>query len=108
SSESGDLEYDYVLKAGADWRQIMMMYEGISGMDVLPSGELSLETSLGTVTVGTPFVYQVIDGIKKQIPCTYKIHPDGAIGFEMDDQEIDPTEMLIIDPVAIKWSTYFG
>lgn len=108
SSESGDLEYDYVLKAGADWRQILMTYEGVSGMNVLPSGELSLETSLGPVMVGTPFVYQVVNGVKKQIACSYKIHPDGAVGFEMNDLDIDPTEMLIIDPVAIKWSTYFG
>ncbi|MBK7426121.1 MAG: hypothetical protein IPI60_03315 [Saprospiraceae bacterium] len=108
SSETGDLEYDYILKAGADWGQILMMYEGVNSKNVLPSGELELETSLGPVMVGTPFVYQLIDGIRKQIACNYIIHPDGAVGFDINEDDIDPSEMLIIDPVAIKWSTYFG
>lgn len=108
SSESGDLEYDYILKAGADWRQIMMMYEGVNSKSILPTGELSMQTSLGPVLVGTPFVYQVIAGVRKQIACNYIIHTDGAVGFDLDESDIDHSELLIIDPVAIKWSTYFG
>ncbi len=108
TSPENSLEYDYILEPGADYRQIRTVYEGVEHVRPDGNGGLLLRTSVGEAGVGKPYVYQKIAGSEHIVTSTYVILEDGSIGFSLDETQIDPGFPLIIDPVAVVWSTYFG
>lgn len=105
TSEAGDLEFDFVVAPGADPDIIKMKYEGVENPYITREGFLSLQTSLGEVNVGRPFVYQ---NEEKEVQSTYQISEEGIIGFEINKELYSASEYLIIDPIAIVWSTYLS
>jgi len=52
------LEYDFVVAAGADPKQIQVAYEGVDSLRVDAGGDLVLGTALGEVKQQRPRVYQ--------------------------------------------------
>src|SRR5690606_10857669 len=68
------------------------------------SGELLLHTEGGIVTQKKPFVYQEMNGIRKEVAGSYVIDGD-KVGFRV--AKYDTTKPLIIDPV-LAYSTYLG
>lgn len=105
------LEYDFVVEPGADYRQIGISFEGTEQMEIGSSGELVLTVAGKRVIQEKPFVYQEIAGTRSEIAADYAIReatPEGprkTVGFEIGDY--DPTKPLIIDPVLV-FSTYHG
>ncbi len=108
STASGELEYDYIVHPGADQRRIRMHYEGVESVGTDESGELLLLTSAGTVRAGRPYAYQHVNGKEVPIPCTYRILSEDLVGFDLDMSLADPSLPLVIDPVALRWSSYYG
>jgi gliding motility-associated-like protein len=103
--KSGEnLKYDFVVKPGADPKQIRWTYEGIPKVKET-SGSLELTTSLGIVREMPPEVFQDINGSRKAIPCRYRVKKN-EIGFEFPEG-YDKTRELIIDPLLI-FSTFTG
>lgn len=103
------LEYDIVVKPGADPNQVKFQYAGIKGLEVTPTGDLAIKLPDGGVLVQKkPVVYQEIAGTRVAREGKFKLHGDVAghtYGFEVAayDQKI----ALIIDPVLV-YSTYLG
>lgn len=104
----GQLEYDYILHPGARWQDIRFYFEGVGTPYVNQKGEIELTTSQGSVQVGKPYAYQVIDGVEKEVPCEYGLHMEGHVVFLIDEGSVDSDHVLVIDPVAVKWSSYYG
>jgi hypothetical protein len=113
------LEYDFIVTAGADPKTIRMSFEGVDKLEINNGGNLVLHTAAGELVQHAPAIYQVIQGTKQNISYRYalletqstapNIEPAPGsvpqIGFEVG--EYDPRRALVIDPV-LAYSTYLG
>ncbi len=99
------LEYDFVVKPGADPKSIHLKYEGAKGSAVNAQGDLELQVDGGKVAFKSPKVYQEREGQRTEVNGHYRMERDGGVGFEVKDY--DKTKPLVIDPV-LDYSTYLG
>ncbi|TAE51537.1 MAG: hypothetical protein EAZ89_09985, partial [Bacteroidetes bacterium] len=98
------VKYDFILAPGADSRNIRLRYEGVDDIS-LQDGKIIIKTSIRELTEMPPVAYQEIDGVKKEVPCRYKLQGK-TISFDFP-QGYDARYALVIDPVLI-FSTYSG
>ena len=101
-----DLEYDFVVKPGGQPDAIRLAFDGLKGLSVSVSGELTMKLPVGDLKKAKPYAYQTIRGEEKVVDVRYKLLPDQTLGFEVGNY--DPTQPLVIDPVVILWSTFLG
>jgi uncharacterized repeat protein (TIGR01451 family) len=99
------LEYDFNVAPGADPAQIKLRFEGAQNLRVDEAGDLLIETAAGEVRQHKPFVYQEIEGARREIASNYQLEPDGHVGFAL--AAYDPAQPLVIDPV-LAYSSYVG
>ena len=102
--DQGQLRYDYLLAPGADIGQLRFQLEGADGWQIAQSGELLIETSLGKVSHGKLYAYQLIDCVKIEIDCSFAQYTDGSLGLLTGDY--DRSKPLVVDPLV--FSTYLG
>ncbi len=101
----GELEYDFIIKPGADPNSIVLEFSGAEALSLDDDGNLILKTPAGKVVQRAPFSYQHIDGKKKPVVSRYVLKPDNKVVFQV--AEYDPDHDLVIDPL-LKFSTYLG
>ena len=103
------LEYDIIVKPGADPKRVKFQYAGIKGLEVTPAGDLAIKLPDGGVLVQRkPVVYQEIAGSRMAREGKFKLHgnlADYTYGFEV--ASYDQAHPLVIDPVMV-YSTYLG
>jgi Beta-propeller repeat len=99
------LEYDFIVAAGADPSSIKLSVDGARKMRLDERGDLVLSVSGGEVRQLKPFVYQEVNGVKKEIAAQYVLRGKSQVGFIV--AEYDMTRPLVIDPV-LSYSTYLG
>ena len=102
-SATGTLEYDIVCKQGFDKNDIAIQLKGIDKMYLKDNGHLILKTSVGDMEFPSPVAYQKINGVKKSVEVKYVIK-NNILSFEIGNY--DATELLIIDPIALRWATW--
>ncbi|MFI5252340.1 MAG: SBBP repeat-containing protein [Bacteroidota bacterium] len=102
--DNGLLRYDYKAKLGADLSQIKLRFDGQEGISINSNGELILKTSLGEVTNGKIYAYQMEGETQKEVECKFEQRENGSIGFKAG--EYDAKKELIIDPLV--YSTFIG
>jgi hypothetical protein len=103
---NGDrLEHDFIVKPGADYRQIRMHFPANSRVQVEKGGALMAAVAGGSLRMEAPSIYQVVDGKRQQRHGAFHVQPDGDVGFTVAnyDRRLD----LIIDPV-LDFSTYLS
>jgi len=95
-SNSGSLKYDLIVHPGADLTNIKLHYEGVDKISI-KNNELLLQTSLGEIKERSPYSYQIINGVKKEIDASYQlVGSDVQYKIKAASDEVD----LIIDPVV--------
>jgi photosystem II stability/assembly factor-like uncharacterized protein len=100
------LEFDLVLKAGADPRSIRMKISGGSRLSLDGSGALRIETGGGAdLRLELPHIYQQVDGRNKDVTGRYQILGHDEIAFSVDSW--DRMRPLVIDPTIV-YSTLLG
>jgi fibronectin type 3 domain-containing protein len=117
------LEYDFVVKPGANPHQIRLAYSGAAGVDVAANGDLLLHTEGGDVRQRKPVIYQEVDGQRTPVQGDYVLLSHGhsakrkagdvqaldsnthQVGFKL--AKYDATRPLIIDPV-LTYGTYLA
>lgn len=100
------LEYDFNVAAGADPAQIKLRFDGAENLRVDgATGDLLIETAAGEVRQHKPFVYQEVAGARREVASSYKLEPDGEVGFAL--AAYDASQPLVIDPV-LAYSSYVG
>jgi len=99
------LEYDFIIKPGADPNQIRLAFDGAQKMQIDESGNLVLTTKGGELRQQRPTVYQEIAGSRTQISGSYVIKPNRDVAFMIG--AYDHSQPLVIDPV-LSYSTYLG
>ncbi len=99
------LEYDFIVKPGADPSRIRLAFDGTETKRVSSTGELILGSEGTEVRQHAPAIYQEIAGRRERVSGGYKMHQDGTVGFEI--ARYDRSRTLTIDPV-IQFSTFWG
>ncbi len=101
------LEYDLVVKPGADPRAIRLAFAGSHGKSIDAQGNLVLHTAGGDLVEQAPVAYQTIHGARHLVASRFAIGRGGQVGFRVG--RYDHTRSLVIDPVlSLSYSTYLG
>lgn len=101
-----DLEYDHLLRPGADIGLIRTVYAGIEGLAVNAAGDLVISTAMGTQVQRAPVSWQLIDGVKRAVHVGFVLHNDSTFGFAVRGA-YDRAYELIIDPLfEMVWASY--
>ncbi len=99
------LEYDFVVRPGADPRRITLRYEGTGAVEVDVRGDLVFRAAGGLIRCQKPAIYQVVDGARRAISGGYELKHGHEIGFHVGAYDV--ARPLVIDPV-LSYSTYLG
>ena len=101
----GRLEYDFVVKPGADPKDIGINYKGAKSVSINAEGDLVLNLGHHQVVQRAPYTYQQgTNGETVEIASTYTLN-DGVVGFEV--APFDNEKNLVIDPI-LEYSRYYG
>ncbi len=106
--KADNLEYDFILEAGADPHQILLAFDPGDyerTISLNENGDLVIPTPFGDVTEHKPVCYQVIDDEKIMVDGRFRIM-EGNL-YTIDLGSYNNSYPLVIDPV-IEFSTYFG
>ena len=99
-----ELEYDFVLKPGADPGLIRIRIDGSNSLR-LNHGDLVLRNAKGVINLRRPQIFQETDGGRRKIGGEYVIKGKNEVGFKI--ASYDRSRQLVIDPV-LAYSSYLG
>ncbi len=99
------LEYDFNLQPGANPGAIQIHFDGAGKIAVNAQGELVLTLSGGEIRQARPVIYQLANGIRREISGGYRLMDAHTVAFAVG--AYDHRLPLVIDPV-LSYSTYFG
>ena len=99
------LEYDFVVSPGRDPRVIKLQFAGADKVTGNAAGDLLLTIGENTIHQPKPVVYQEVGGARRTVAGSYKVEPDGQVGFALG--EYDTQLPLVIDPTLV-YSSYLG
>ncbi len=101
----GQLEYDFLVKPGADPNRIRVRFEGTRKLALEADGDVRIENVAGAMKLRLPEVYQEAAGARKRVQGRYVLRAANEIGFEL--ARYDKSKPLVIDPRLV-YGTYFG
>ncbi len=104
TQQAQQLKYDWIVKPGADVTKIKVRYKGTDDLYV-QNGELHIQLTTGTMAEEKPFAYQLVNGFKKPVKCSFVL-TGNEVSFDLPDG-YDKSQPLVIDP-NIVFSTYTG
>jgi hypothetical protein len=99
--KDGHLEYDYLVRAGADYKQIQIEIKGADKLTLNNKGELIYKTPLGDIIEQVPIVKQNGKTLKSKW-----LIKNNVLSFEIEN--INKSQAFIIDPIVRTWGTYYG
>ena len=109
--EARHMEYDFVVKPGANPGAIAIGFEGADQLTV-EANEVVAHTRGGDLRLTLPQVYQVANGIRLPVTGKFVRRGSNEIGFEVG--AYDAAKNLVIDPQvtptgsALQLGTYYG
>ncbi len=99
------LEFDFVVQAGADPRQIGMEFGGADGIETDVRGDLIVHIGGGRLRQHKPVVYQEWEGERHSVAAAYVVEGVRRVAFRLG--AYDASRPLVIDPV-LAYSSYLG
>jgi Carboxypeptidase regulatory-like domain/Beta-propeller repeat/Putative Ig domain len=102
------LETDFIVAPGTNPDVIALAFDGANKISVDKEGSLVLGLASGAsgdVRLQKPGIYQLIDGVRREVAGNYVMRNRRDVGFEV--AAYDLTKPLVIDPVLV-YSTYLG
>ena len=108
------LEYDVIVKPGADPSVVQFQYQGIENLEVCSDGRLKITLAENqSIYQKKLFIYQTINGEKIQIEGHFNqisasdLPEKNQYTYSFHIDSFNPEYALTIDPVMV-FSTYFG
>ncbi len=98
ASDDGAMKYEFTVAPGADPYDIRMSFEGVDKLSV-KDGNLVIGTSLGNAIEKKPYVYQLVNGERKEVASRYKVKGK-VLTFDFPDG-YNTALPLIIDPTVV-------
>lgn len=96
-------QYNFVVAPNASPDAISLTIDGAQSVSTNAHGELVIKTTCGDVRNGSLFAYQEVQGVRRQVPCSFIV--DGStVRFAVS--EYDRTKALVIDPIV--YATFLG
>jgi hypothetical protein len=106
-SRGGEMEFDLVVRPGADPSRIRLHVGGAVAPALAANGDLLLDGAQGALRLHRPVLYQNIDGQRRTLEARYVLRGERELGFELP--AYDKRYPLVIDPVVkLLYSTYLG
>jgi hypothetical protein len=102
---NSSLEYDFVVKPGAQPSQIALALKGASKLTVMHDGGLAMTMPGGQMKWLKPVAYQMVNGHQQAVAGRYHLLGKDRVGFQV--AKYDASRPLVIDP-ALLYSTYIG
>jgi uncharacterized protein (TIGR03437 family) len=94
----GKLEYDWIVRPGADPALIRVSFAG--GLDIRShAGELVIETPAGEMRNRQPVAYQDIGGARRYVAASYVLQGSRQVSFRLGFH--DRRAPLVIDPTIV-------
>ncbi|HPO64285.1 MAG TPA: SBBP repeat-containing protein, partial [Candidatus Kapabacteria bacterium] len=119
ANNDGLVQYDFVVKPGANPNLINLSFEGAKEVKITSDGNLKVETPYGNIEQKAPVSYQPYDlndylnsrdfSLQSQPPSPqthFTKNSDNTISFNIANY--DQSKPLIIDPPTRLWGTYYG
>lgn len=104
-TQGRQLEYDFVVAAGADPRQIKLSFAGADKLELDGQGDLLVHSAGRQMRMHKPGVYQEKDRVREEVAGHYTLSGEQEVGFDI--AAYDAARPLVIDPV-LAYSTYLG
>jgi hypothetical protein len=102
-----DLEFDYIVKAGADPSAIRLGISAPSIVSVTPEGQLQVMQNGDTIRLERPVAYQMIHGKRHEVDVKYALAASASHEAHFVLGDYDRSSELVIDPV-LAFSSHFG
>ena len=102
--ENNRLEYDFIVKPGADTGVIELQFDGVNRLR-LDGSDLVVRTSGAEFRQSAPAAYQDTDGQRTPVTVSYALHNGNRVSFLPGSY--NPHKPLIIDPV-LSYSVRIG
>jgi len=99
------LEYDFIVKPGADPANIKLGFTGVKHVQIDSQGDLLLQVNGREVSWRKPVVYQEVDGHRDTIAAHYVQNQNNTVTFAL--APCDSHHPLIIDPQLV-YATFLG
>jgi gliding motility-associated-like protein len=96
-SNAGAVQYDLIVKPGADISRIALKYDGADKLQI-KNKELVIGTSVGNLKELSPYTYQVDISGRKEVNCKYVLK-NNVVTFDV--KNYDKTSTLVIDPSLV-------
>ena len=103
--EQRQLEFDFIVAAGASPAPISLGFSGAGKIATDASGNLLLSSAAGEVVMHKPVAYQEINGQRQTVAAEFTQVSNHQVGFALGSY--DRSRELVIDP-ALSYSTYLG
>jgi uncharacterized repeat protein (TIGR01451 family) len=103
--QDASIEYDFVVRPGADPRQIAMQLNGAKRITRQSNGDLRVELENGEVTVQKPVAYQDFADGRHKVDSQFIISDNNHLRFDLG--AFDARRPLVIDP-TISYATFIG
>lgn len=104
--DQGQLEFDLVIGPEDDPAKVVLAFEGVEELEVDAGGDLVLHLAESEIRLRKPHIYQDLNGTKQPVSGGYVLEDARRVRFEVADYE--KVLPLIIDPMVVVYSTYFG
>ncbi len=101
--DNGRLKYDIIVQPNTDLSKLALNYEGVDGLEI-KNGDLYVKTSVATTRELYPYTYQIVNGLRQQVGCRYKLY-NHTVRFDLD--KYDHSLPLVIDPTPV-FTTFTG
>ncbi len=119
ANNDGLVQYDFVVKPGANPNLINFVFEGAKDVEITADGTLKVETPLGSIEQKAPVAYQpydLNDYLNSRDFCSQSPVPSSQTHFTKNSNNTisfnianyDQSKPLIIDPPTRLWGTYYG
>jgi hypothetical protein len=100
-----NLEHDFVVDPGTDYRAIRMDMGSSSNVTLGDNGDLKISAGSGEVIFQKPTIYQIEGNRRQYRNGRFALRSTHEAGFEIEDY--DPSKLLVIDPI-LSYSTYLA
>ncbi|MBE7546583.1 MAG: SBBP repeat-containing protein [Planctomycetia bacterium] len=67
------MEYDVIVKPGVSPSRVQLCYEGIEDLRIREDGDMEIILKEGSIIHKKPYIYQIIDGEKREIEGSFRI-----------------------------------
>ena len=105
------MKYEFVVKPGADPKQIKLAYRGVEFVKINDAGQLEVRTPVRIFHDDTPHAYQEIDRKRVAVSMAYQIEPTLEVAQQRYSFRVgayDKTEPLVLDPAVFVYVGFIG